>query len=216
MSENSNNFKFIGITDELKASFKDLLSKFNVTPVIAPVNPNPNPTPEPKKFGEAVAKDGTVLKWEGDAPLSAGLALLVIDPANPEGFLPAPDGEIELQDGTIVVIEGGLVKEVKGVAPVAPVAPAPTSDMTAQFAKIETELSEVKAQFSAVSKEKTDLESKFTSEIESLKATIEASNKITKEMFELFGKAMDTPTADPVEVPNKGLSKADKLIQKLK
>lgn len=204
--------KFNGITDELRASFKDLLNKFNVTPVVAPVVAQ-NPLTAPvAKFGEAKLKDGTVIKWEGEQPLTAGLALLVIDPANPEGFIPVPDGEHELEDGTIVITESGLVKEVKAVAPVAEEAPV-TPEMIAQMSK---ELSEVKEQFSSVSKEKTDLEAKFNSEITALKDSIEASNKIVKEMFEIFGKAIEAPSANPVEAPQGKLSKADKLLNKLK
>jgi len=205
--------KFNGITDELRASFKDLLNKFNVTPVVAPVvAQNPVTQTPTEKFGEAKLKDGTVIKWEGEQPLTAGLALLVIDTANPEGFIPVPDGEHELEDGTIVITESGLVKEVKAVAPVVEEAPV-TPEMIAQMSK---ELSEVKEQFSSVSKEKTDLEAKFNSEIKALKDSIEASNKIVKDMFEIFGKAIEAPSANPVEAPQGKLSKADKLLNKLK
>lgn len=204
MSENKH--KFIGITDELKDKFKALLKEFNVVPVTpTPVTPA-QPAPV-AKFGEAKLKDGTVIKWEGEQPLSAGLALLIIDPNNPEGFLPAPDGEHELEDGTVVVVEGGLVKEVKAVA--APEVPM-SAEVVAQFA-------EITEKFNAVSKEKSELEATLKSEIEANKKAVETLTNTVKEMFNLLGEAMDVPTANPVEVPqtSKG-TKKERLLEKFK
>lgn len=203
MSDNKS--KFIGVTEELKGRFKALLQEFNVMPVapIANVAPVVTPTPEAKKFGEATLKDGTVVKWEGEQ-LVSGVPLLVIDPNSPEGFLPAPDGNHEMQDGTVIVVEGGLVKEVKAVAPVAPeVAPVVTPDMTAQFSKIE--------------KDKEALEVKFNAEIESLKKSNEELTKFIKGFTAMFSEAMDTPMADPIETPAnaKPMSKADKMLSKI-
>lgn len=200
MSEKSNK-KFIGVTPELKDRFKALLKEFNVMPV-APVTNTPvipaTPAPEAKKFGEATLKDGTVVKWEGEQ-LIAGVPLMVIDPNNPEGFLPAPDGEHEVADGTIIVVEGGIVKEVKAVAPATPEAPA-MPDMSAQFKAVEDKFNS----------EKKELETKFTSEIESLKKANEDLSKFVKGFTQMFSEAMDTPTADPIETP-KPMSKGERL-----
>lgn len=87
-----------------------------------------NVTAPEKKFGSAQTKDGTNLQWDGEA-LSKGIAIMVIDPNN--GAIPAPDGEIELVDGTKIKIEGGLVTEIMPVSPEVPQTPgAPAAPET--------------------------------------------------------------------------------------
>ena len=205
-------FTFIGVTDELKASFKDLLTKFNVTPT--PVAPAPvvAATPAPvAKFGEGKLKDGTVVKWDGEAALAVGTPVMVIDPANPEGFLPAPDGSLEFEDGSVAVIVAGIVTEYTPAEIVAPVVPPVEPGMTAQISQLREDLEALKLKFSTPD---NSVEVKLQAEIETLKTALDNSNKTVKEMFELFGKAMDTPTADPIEAP-KVLSKKDKMLQNI-
>ena len=62
-----------------------LVSKFNA-----------EPTTE-QTFIDAKLMDGTIIRYES---LEVGMPLMVIDEAGNE--LPAPDGEHELEDGTIV------------------------------------------------------------------------------------------------------------------
>lgn len=198
-------FKFSGITEDFKNAFKALLKEFNVTP--APVTPavTPAATAAPLvKFGEAETKDGTKIRWEGDMPLMVGSAITVIDPANPEGFLPAPVGELELKDGTKLTIEKGLVSVLVPVTPPAVTPPPAMPDMAAQMAEVKAEFA---IQFAAVTKEKTDLETKLNAEIEFNKKQIEGLTKTVKDVFELFAKAMDLPTAEPIEVPTKKVRK---------
>jgi len=204
-------FTFIGVTDELKTKFKSLLKEFNVTPT--PVNPAPVVTPPAATFGEGVLKDGTVVKWEGEAALAVGMPVMVIDPANPEGFLPAPDGSLEFEDGSIAVVVAGIVTEyTPAAAPVVEeVAPIVEPGMSAQIATLREELEALKLKFSEVD---NSVEVKLSAEIETLKTALDNSNKTVKEMFELFGAAMDTPTANPIEAP-KVMSKKDKMLQNI-
>lgn len=201
------NTKFIGITDELKGKFKALLAEFNVIPqpvTPAPVVAAPVVTEPVKKFGEAKTKDGTIIKWEGDAPYAVGTVLMVIDPANPEGFLPAPDGEVVLEDGTVLTIEGGAIKEIKPAAPAAPEVPAVPAmpDMSKQFAEVEQKFADLK-------KEKEDSEKALRDEIAKLTGSV-------KQMFSLLGEAMETPTANPIEDPKNvdfsKMTKKERLI----
>jgi hypothetical protein len=195
-----NKFTFKGVTKEFIAEVKSAMERFNVTP--APVNPAPIQNPAPVTMGEATLKDGTVIKWDGDLPYSVGTPLMVIDPQNPTGFLPAPDGEMELQDGTILVVEGGSVKEIKAVAP-----PTVAPDMTAQLA-------EVTKQFST---EKAELEAKLNAEIEANKKAIEGLSKSVSEVFALFVKAMELPTDEPIEKPKKvtASDRKERMLEKL-
>lgn len=190
--------KFKGEIGKFKEGISNLIKEFNV--VFAPINATPTATPATPvtpvaKFGEATTKDNTVIKWEGEMPLAVGTPLMVIDPANPNGFLPMPDGEVELADGTKLTVKEGKVEVLVPVA-AAPVAPAP--DMTAQVAQMSAEIEAVKANFS---KEKSELESKHNAEIEVLKKQMDSVAKIVSEGFSMFASALDVPAADPIETP---------------
>lgn len=187
--------KFKGEIGKFKEGISNLIKEFNV--VFAPINPVAPTTPVTPvaKFGEATTKDNTVIKWEGEMPLAVGTPLMVIDPANPNGFLPMPDGEVELADGTKLTVKEGKV-EVLVPVEVAPVVPTP--DMTAQVAQMSAEIEAVKANFS---KEKSELESKHNAEIEVLKKQMDSVAKIVSEGFSMFASALDVPTADPIETP---------------
>ena len=63
-----------------------------------------------ENFGEATLTDGTIVKWEGE--LKEGTALVVV---TPEGEISAPDGNHELEDGTIVETAGGLVVSIVAI-----------------------------------------------------------------------------------------------------
>ena len=191
--------KFKGEIGKFKEGISNLIKEFNVVfaPVPTPVAPATPVTPV-AKFGEATTKDNTVIKWEGDAPLAVGTPLMVIDPTNPNGFLPMPDGEVELMDGTKLTVKEGKVEVLTPItqAPATPQAP----DMTAQVAQMKAEIETVKENFS---KEKSELETKHNAEIENMKKQMDAVAKIVKEGFEMFASALDVPTADPVTTPTK-------------
>lgn len=214
MSEKISKFK--GITDEFKKEFKSLIERFNIAPVVATPVVTPPVTPE-KKFGEATLSDGTIIKWDGDMPLAVGTPVMVIDPTNPQGFLPAPDGDFDLQDGSKISIKDGAISVYTPVAPAPPVTPAP--QMNAQFEKIEAELKEVKENFAKVNTEKETLEAKITemsAQLEANKKNIETISENSKKMFEMFVEAMDTPQENPIETPQSvKKSKKELLIESL-
>ena len=64
---------------------------------------------EPAKFGELTLVDGTIIKYEGDAP-AIGSALIVV---TPEGEVPAPDGVHETDSGLLIQTEGGVITEIE-------------------------------------------------------------------------------------------------------
>lgn len=89
-----------------------------------------NDEPVPAKFGELTLVDGTVIKYEGDAPME-GAPLIVV---TPEGEVPAPDGVHETDSGLLISTQDGVIvsieeKEVEN--PEAPVA-------AAEFATLES------------------------------------------------------------------------------
>jgi hypothetical protein len=60
------------------------------------------------KFEAVKTVGGDQLKWEGD--LAVGVSVVLI---SEEGELPAPSGDYEMEDGSTIVIEDGLVTEIK-------------------------------------------------------------------------------------------------------
>jgi hypothetical protein len=103
------------------------------------------------KFAEGVLVDGTIVsfdKLEADGKLSV---------VTPDGEVPAPVGEHELEDGTIVVVvEEGVISEVKApevaeevvaetmaedVVEEAPMEDMPSMDVASEIAKLDEALS---------------------------------------------------------------------------
>lgn len=68
-----------------------------------------NDEPVPAKFGELTLVDGTIIKYEGDAP-AIGSALVVV---TAEGEVPAPDGVHETDSGLLIQTEGGIITEIE-------------------------------------------------------------------------------------------------------
>ena len=104
------------ILHQVKEFFNTLIAPAPVAPVApAPVAPVAMAT-------EYTLSDGTT-KVTIDK-LEAGGIVKIKDMAGMEVIAPA--GEHTLQDGTVLVVaEGGMISEVRAVAPVAPVLPAP-------------------------------------------------------------------------------------------
>ena len=80
-----------------------------------------------QKFVEATLVDGTVVSVE--PALEVGAVVSVIGDGGE--MLPAPDASHELQDGTLVVTEGGLIVEIVAVTE----APAEPAEAAAEPAK---------------------------------------------------------------------------------
>jgi hypothetical protein len=83
----------------LKEKLKALLGEFN----------KPEEVNVELKFVEATLVDGTKVVSEGET-LEVGNTLLVV---TEEGNVPAPDGEHELESGSVVITEGGIILEIK-------------------------------------------------------------------------------------------------------
>ena len=158
-----------------------LVSKFNA-----------EPTTE-QTFIDAKLMDGTIVRYE---KLEVGMPLLVIDEAGNE--LPAPDGEHELEDGTKVTIEAGIITEVASKEEEAP---------EAEEAPIEQPMAAVesvsKEDFETLKNEVADLKSKFE-EFSTTNETLSADNiamkEIVKETFSIVEKLANVPSQNPITV----------------
>ena len=159
-----------------------LVSKFNA-----------DTTTETKEtFVDAKLIDGTIIRYES---LEVGMPLMVIDEAGNE--LPAPDGEHELEDGTKVTVEAGIITEVASKEEEAPEEEMPIEQ---PMAAVETVSKE---DFETLKSEVADLKSKFE-EFSKTNETLSADNiamkEIVKETFSIVEKLAAIPTENPVSV----------------
>ena len=161
-----------------------LVSKFNAD------------TTSKEAFIDAKLVDGTIVRYES---LEVGMPLLIIDEAGNE--LPAPDGEHELEDGTIVTVEGGIITEVASKAEEAPEAESPEEMPIEQpMAAVETVSKE---DFEALKSEVDNLKTRFeefTKTNETLSADNVAMKEIVKETFSIVEKLAKLPSENPVLV----------------
>lgn len=151
------------IQEKLKVQFNALLTaeeKQALKDYHAKLELEANPQPQAPQMGEAKTKSGVVVKYEGE--LKEGTPLMVI---TPEGEMPAPDGDHELEDGTIVSVVSGLVTAVK----------KKEAEMPSEPTEMQKQL---EAKFSA---QKTELEGLFTAKFEAEKqALIEEVKELKK------------------------------------
>ena len=158
-----------------------LVSKFNA-----------EPTTE-QTFIDAKLMDGTIIRYES---LEVGMPLLVIDEAGNE--LPAPDGEHELEDGTKVTVEAGIITEVASKEEEAPEAEeAPIEQPMAAIESVSKE------DFETLKNEVADLKTKFE-EFSTTNETLSADNiamkEIVKETFAIVEKLAKVPSDNPITV----------------
>lgn len=169
-----------------------------------------------QKFKDVKLADGvTILSYDGEE-LSQGMPVFVI---TEEGKLPAPDGEHQLEDGTVVVVSGGLVAEV---IPAEAKEEAPATEEAPAQAPVEQKASEPKRVIKSQVEEHV-----FSLEIEGIDpisvdfstmlkpyedkiSTLESENKMlkecNKEMFSVIEKLADEPSSTPTEKVNKPFS----------
>lgn len=187
---------FNSLDESIKVKFKSL---------VAEVKLEDAPQAEPAKtYSEAPLQDGTVLKYTGDK-LDVGSEVIIV---TPEGEVPAPEGELVLGDGSVLVIakEGELSKvaEVKPAAEMkseTPATPAAFEDIKAEFAAFKAE----------VLKEMADLKS----ENEKLKIKASKNAAQIKDTVLVVEAMANVPTDAPAVTPTTFENKAHKMLEYL-
>jgi hypothetical protein len=155
-----------------------------------------------KEFGGYTLKDGTEVYID---KLEVGGVVTI----EQETMSPAPAGEHELADGTIIVVgEGGVITEVKP-APAPEIAPeaAPVEAAVLPSQNFDEKFAAYDAKFSALEAENINLKAAFAKADEAIKG-----------LFELVEKLVKEPTTEPSEPVKNGFkfgkqidSKEDKL-----
>jgi len=167
------------------------------------------------KFKDMKLEDGTTIISIDGEELAIGVPVYVV---TPEGRVPAPDGEVVLEDGTKVTVMQGLVAEVSSPeeeAPEGEVASEPATVPPAaeeQPAAMETKPKRViksqveehvfnafKEQVEAINKAQKEEIETLKAELEKVKAEFSKSLEFSKEVFSVVEKIADEPSAKPTE-----------------
>lgn len=178
----------------------------------------PAPAPSPVVLKDAKTSDGKVLSYNGDTP-QAGQDVML------DGQ-PAPDGDYQLEDGSVVSVKGSKIVDVKAGTP-APVAqaaapvttqPTVTATPTPNPSKVtkytetvfDANFKTITEQFTALSKENADLKTAFTEQ-----------NGIMKDLLTIVQKIAEEPAVPSSfkkkdGAPVKTLSRMDELMESAK
>jgi len=167
-----------------------------------------------QKFKDVKLNDGTtIVSYDGDMP-AQGMPLFVV---TPEGRIPAPDGEHVTEDGTTIVVIGGLIAEVKeaeveteeGAAPVAPAAVEQSAAAPKRVIKSQVEEHVFSLEIEGVEPISVDFSSMFTAfnekfaalekENTELKAEFAKAAEFKTEVIKLVSEIGDQPAAEATD-----------------
>lgn len=202
-----------------KSEWEAIKKEFNIAPVVpvAQAEPTAPVTPTTPTVKEGKLKDGTVVSWDTDS-LQIGSAVSVVDPSNPAGFIPIPDGEVVMEDGTTLTILAGKVTEMESPEAViaepvveVPMAADPIVALEARVKALEDKSNASAMAAQLAEQTVVETEAKFTaqsSELEILKSHL---SKVEKFMDEV----LSTPSGEPSNVLTSKMSKADKIVARL-
>lgn len=168
------------------------------------------------KFKDMKLQDGTTIISIDGEELAIGVPVYVM---TPEGRLPAPDGELVLEDGTMLKVMEGLVAEVgtpEAEVPEGEVAAEPATVPTEQPAEMGTKpkrviKSQVEEHVFNTFKEDADAKiTKLETELAELKAAFEAqtekfnkSLEFNREVFSIVEKIAEQPAVEATEAKAK-------------
>jgi len=155
------------------------------------------------EFMEGVLADGTIVKFD---KLEAGGIISVV---TPDGEVPAPVGEHELEDGTIVVVsEAGVIAEVKMV------------EADGNEVEVEVEMSEededpIVAEEEVVAEPQVDkfaeISEQFNSKLAEVETKVDMLNDVTKRLVEFMEAFAKVETAQETQVPKNSFSAQNKV-----
>lgn len=161
----------------------------------APATETAEPAATENPKNEITLKDGTIARYEGD--LAMGGELYVV---TSEGETIAPDGNYEMEDGTVITVAGGTISAVMPPAESA----APEQGMNKDFT------ADIEAVKSEIAKQTAELTAKFDAVTKELQTVKEAFMK-TVELVETFNNTPKVETPAPVDSMFKKQDPTDKL-----
>lgn len=171
---------------DLVAKVKALALKFSSETVVeAPVAPTAE-----VKLEDVMLKDGNVLQVE---KMEVGAMANMV---TPDGVMPAADGEYVAEDGTVIMVMGGLISEIK-VAEI-------VEEVEVEEAPI---VAGINSQLEAVTKRLADIEAKFSAQ------TIELNE--TKKGLGVALSSVEKLTKQPVAISLEKQKPSSKRIEEM-
>jgi hypothetical protein len=159
---------------------------------------------EPAKFSELTLKDGTKVMIDTDAPAVGSKVDVVTDAGN----VPAPDGEYDLEDGSKIVVVGGIITEVKPTE-VEPIEAAASNPIEDRLAALEARLVACE-EMMGVSDKKLVEASKI---IDAQKEELKKQHEIQSETFAIVEKLAALPESKSIETKDKiDNTKSDRIL----
>ena len=153
------------------------------------------------EFAEGVLADGTIVKFD---KLEAGGTISIV---TPDGEIPAPVGEHELEDGTIIVVtEDGIIAEVKmvEVAPEEEVAVEMSEEDEAPAIEEEVIAEPQVDRFAEISEA-------FNSKLAEVESKVDLLNDVTKKLVEFMDAFAKVETAQETQAPKNAFSAQNKV-----
>jgi len=154
------------------------------------------------EFAEGVLADGTIVKFD---KLEAGGMISVV---TPDGEIPAPVGEHELEDGTIIVVaEEGIIAEVKMV------------EADGNEEEVAVEMSE-EDDAPAIEEEViaepqvdrfAEISEAFNSKLAEVESKVDLLNDVTKKLVEFMDAFAKVETTQETQAPKNAFTAQNKV-----
>ena len=152
---------------------------------------------------EMTLSDGTKIKVSGELAEKALITIVNVDGSE----MQAPDGELVLEDLTVVTVKDGMVASI---VPVSVDEPKDDLEMSAKFDALNVSYSELKSKYDELLKATT--ETKFS--VEKFSKELKALQEIQRETFSVVEQLAGMPSGEPVEVKaSTTKTKHDKFAQ---
>lgn len=148
-----------------------------------------------QKFVEATLVDGTVVSVE--PAVEVGAVVSVIGEGGEQ--LPAPDGSHELQDGTLIVTEGGLIVEIVAVteAPAEPAEAAAETNKPAALSVDDIQAAVMAKVSQSIAERINSMKFAAAKDVAALKKENGELKKALGELADVFEAFVTAPVAEP-------------------
>lgn len=153
-----------------------------------------------QKFVEATLVDGTVVSVE--PAVEVGAVVSVIGEGGE--MLPAPDGSHELQDGTLIVTEGGLIVEIVAVteAPAEPAEAAAEPNKPAALSVDDIQAKVMAKVSQSIAERINSMKFAAVKDVAALKKENAELKKALGELADVFEAFATAPVAEPKKKVN--------------
>ena len=151
------------------------------------------------EFAEGVLADGTIVKFDN---LEAGGMISVV---TPDGEIPAPVGEHELEDGTVVIVtEEGIIAEVKMVE-------ANEDEVVVEMSEEGQEVAVEEVVAETQVDKFAEISEAFNSKLAEVETKVDMLNDVTKKLVEFMDMFAKVETAQETQAPKNAFSAQNKV-----